>query len=145
MNGKRCVGGVDDFGQWTVGLGLGTAKDLSPKRLISLIPLAMFSSSTTFKDVTCAHQAGLPAQVMHACIPFSSLFSTPRLHHQPQHIAMSGLLIFFVLAVAVALCAASYLFTPRGPNQTYVFLLLPGTKKRKEARCCLSVDFGRNP
>ncbi|KAI8351326.1 ATP synthase subunit H-domain-containing protein [Mortierella sp. GBAus27b] len=33
---------------------------------------------------------------------------------------MSGLLIFFVLAIVVALCAASYLFAPRGPNQTVV-------------------------
>ncbi|KAG0018461.1 Cyclin-dependent kinase 3 [Podila clonocystis] len=31
---------------------------------------------------------------------------------------MGGMLIIFVLAVVVALCAASYLFTPRGPNQT---------------------------
>ncbi|KAK5823150.1 ATPase, V0 complex, subunit E1/e2 [Linnemannia elongata] len=33
---------------------------------------------------------------------------------------MGGLLIFFVLAVVVALSAASYLFTPRGPNQTVI-------------------------
>ncbi|KAG0051431.1 H(+)-transporting V0 sector ATPase subunit e [Gryganskiella cystojenkinii] len=31
---------------------------------------------------------------------------------------MGGLLIIFVLAIVVALSAASYLFTPRGPNQT---------------------------
>ncbi|KAK3805948.1 MAG: ATPase, V0 complex, subunit E1/e2 [Linnemannia elongata] len=33
---------------------------------------------------------------------------------------MGGLFIFFVLAVVVALSAASYLFTPRGPNQTVI-------------------------
>ncbi|KAI9242134.1 MAG: ATPase, V0 complex, subunit E1/e2 [Podila humilis] len=31
---------------------------------------------------------------------------------------MGGMLIIFVLTVVVALCAGSYLFTPRGPNQT---------------------------
>lgn len=31
---------------------------------------------------------------------------------------MGGMLIIFVLAVVVALCAGSYLLTPRGPNQT---------------------------
>ncbi|ORZ05970.1 ATP synthase subunit H-domain-containing protein [Lobosporangium transversale] len=33
---------------------------------------------------------------------------------------MGGLLIVFVFAVVVALSSASYLFTPRGPNQTVI-------------------------
>ncbi|KAG0379715.1 MAG: ATPase, V0 complex, subunit E1/e2 [Linnemannia gamsii] len=33
---------------------------------------------------------------------------------------MGLLLIVFVMAIIVALSAASYLFTPRGPNQTVI-------------------------
>ncbi|KAG0248788.1 hypothetical protein BG011_009919 [Mortierella polycephala] len=37
---------------------------------------------------------------------------------------MGGLLIIFVLAIVVAMSAASYLFTPHGPNQTWAITYL---------------------
>ncbi|KAF9414756.1 hypothetical protein BGZ94_000294 [Podila epigama] len=37
---------------------------------------------------------------------------------------MGGMLLIFVLAVVVALSAASYLFAPRGPNQTWAITYL---------------------